>query len=62
MKNMTKEKKKPVSVGRKEGLRNPAEGDMVLDEAGLAGAKRPFLMTRFEERSLAASATASSRL
>ena len=57
-----KGKKKPVSVGRKEGLRVPAEGDMMLEEAGLAGAKSPFLTMRFEERSLAASATASSRL
>ena len=55
-------KKAPVSGGRKEGLRIPADGDIVLDEAGLAGANRPFLMMRFEDRSLDASAIARSLL
>ena len=38
----------PASVGRKENLRVPAEEEILLDDAGLAGEKRPFLITRLE--------------
>ena len=43
-----KKKHTPVSGGRKEGFQMPAEEDTLFDKAGLAGAKRPFLMARFE--------------
>jgi len=42
-----KKKNTPISEGRKEDLQIPAEENILFDEAGLADAKRPFLMAHF---------------
>ena len=62
--NLKLKKETPVSGGRREGLRVPEEGDILLEEEGLADVKRLLFTPRLEGGFLAvtASATASSRL